>query len=258
MWGCPSAQDGLDGAVRETTSEKNVNTLSTPKSLCRLNCNRDVTMIAVLAIMLAGAGFAEEPKLSSDDVAVIKEALIHFASKTNYWNWSSTNEPLLLVELWSRESGKAECNNTNRTDVIIKKVSRCPSSLEYWWGSNRYDCLDGFGEDGKTTRIQPSTLASMISRKETDLSQLADVCPIFKLSQDDKFFSDRVFADKYPTATRWVDVWLPGFNETSTEAFIGFMFGPRHSASVAFYKLQRTAPTEVNWKVTWYQFKYYP
>jgi len=78
-------------------------------------------MIAVLAIMLAGAGFAEEPKLSSDDVAVIKEALIHFASKTNYWNWSSTNEPLLLVELWSRESGKAECNTQTGPTSLSRK-----------------------------------------------------------------------------------------------------------------------------------------
>ncbi len=81
--------------------------------------------------MLAGIGFAEDPKLSSDDVAVIKEVLVHFASKTNYFNWSSTDEPPLLVELWSRKSNKAEDNNTNRTDIIFKKASRCPSSLTY-------------------------------------------------------------------------------------------------------------------------------
>lgn len=214
--------------------------------------------LTIMIIMLAGYGFAEDPELSSDDVAVIKETLVHFASKTNYFNWSSTDEPLLLVELWSRKSSKAEYNNTNRTDIIINKASRCPSSLTYWWGNNRHDCLDGFGEDGKTTHIHPSALASMTSRKITDLSKLADVCPIFKISQDGKFFSDRIFADKHPKAKGWVDIWLPGFNETSTEAFIGFMFGPRHSSSFAFYKLQRTATTETNWKVTWYKFNYYP
>jgi len=214
--------------------------------------------LTIVAIMFASIGVAEDPKLSTDDVAVIKETLLHFASKTNYFNWSSTDEPVLLVELWSRKSNKAEYSNTNRTDLIIKKTSRCPSSLTYWWGNNRYDCLDGFGEHGTTTHIDPSTLASMMSRKETDLSELADLRPLFKMSQDGKFFSDRIFADEHPNAKGWVDVWLPGFNKTNTEAFIGFMFGPRHSPSFAFYKLQRTAATDTNWKVTWHKLNYYP
>jgi len=214
--------------------------------------------LSIMVIMLASIGFAEDPKLSSDDVSVIKETLLHFASKTNYFNWSSTEEPVLLVELWSRKSRESEYNNTNRTDLIIKKTSRCPSSLTYWWGNKRHDLLDGFGEDGKSTHIHPSTLVSMRSRKETDLTELAGLCNIFKISQEGKFFSDRIFVDKHPKAKGWVDVWLPGFNKTNTEAFIGFMFGPRHSPASAFYKLQRTATTDTNWKVTWHKLNYYP
>lgn len=57
--------------------------------------------LAILLMMLAALGHTEESSLRPDDVAVIKEALLHFSSQTNYFKGAPTNAPFLLIELWS-------------------------------------------------------------------------------------------------------------------------------------------------------------
>ncbi|NCB26801.1 MAG: hypothetical protein EOM62_15225 [Bacteroidia bacterium] len=210
--------------------------------------------IVILLLMIAGLGRAEEFSLRPDDVAVIKKALLHFASQTNYFNWSSTNAPVLLVELWSPSRRKSVHGETNRTDLIIIQSSRPSRSFPFWFGGKKTVHENGYGEEGKTTTIHPSTLASLLARHETDLGSLTNQSAIFKLVKDSNSLSFRDFADKYPEAKAWMDIWLPGFNDANDEAFLGFLFGPRHSASAALYKLKRTAS---GWTVTWFTFKYF-
>ena len=211
--------------------------------------------LAILLLMLAGLGHAEELRLRPDDVAVIKEALLHFASQTNYFNWSSTNVPVLLVELWSTNRGKCVHEETNRTDLIIIQSSRPSRTFPLWFGGEKTVYENGYGEEGKTTTVHPSTLASLLARHETDLGSLTNQSAIFKMVKDSHSLSYRAFADKYPEAKAWVDIWLPGFNDANDEALFGFMFYPRHSASAALYKLKRNAS---GWTVTWFKFSYFP
>jgi hypothetical protein len=210
--------------------------------------------LAILLLMLAGLGHAEESSLRPDDVAVIKEALLHFASQTNYFNWSSTNTPVLLIELWSPSRRKSVHGETNRTDLIIIESSRPPRTFPLGFGGEETVYENGYGEEGKTTTIQLSTLASLLARHETNLGSLTNQSAIFKMVKDSNSLSYRNFADKYPDAKAWVDIWLPGFNDANDEAFLGFKFGPRHSASAALYKFKRTSS---GWTVIWFTFKYF-
>ena len=88
----------------------------------------------------------------------------------------------------------------------------------------------------------------------SSLVKLDPQSAIFKMVKDSNSLSFRDFADKYPEAKAWVDIWLPGFNDANDEALFGFMFGPRHHPSAALYKLKRTAS---GWTVTWFTFKYF-
>jgi hypothetical protein len=210
--------------------------------------------LAILLMTLAGLGHAEETSLRTDDVAVIKEALLHFVSQTNYFNWSSTNAPVLLIELWSRSRGISVHGETNRTKLLIIESSLPSRTFPLFVGGEKTVYENGYGEEGKKTAIQPSTLASLLARQETDVSSLATNSTIFKMVKDSFLLSDRVFADKYPEAKAYVNIWLPGFNEKKDEALFGFMFGPRHQPAAAVYKLRRT---EAKWRVTWFSFYYY-
>lgn len=140
--------------------------------------------LAVLPIMLAGLGHAEGSSLRPDDVAVIKEALLHFANQTNYFNWSSTNAPVLLIELWSRNRGRLVPGDTNRTELLIIESSRPSRTFPLWFGGEKTVYENGYGEEGTTTTIQPSTLASLLARHETDLGALVTEKAIFKMVKD--------------------------------------------------------------------------
>ena len=203
---------------------------------------------------LAGLGHAEGTSLRPDDVSVIKEALLHFASQTNYFNWGSTNAPVLVLELCSASRGKLVQGETNRTELLIIESSRPSRTFPLWVGGEKTVYENGYGEEGETTTIQPSTLASLLARHETDVGALATNSAIFKMVKDSPFLSDRAFADKYPEAKAYVDIWLPGFNEKNDEALFGFLFGPRHQPSSAVYKLRRT---KTKWRVTWFSLCYY-
>ncbi len=210
--------------------------------------------LAILLMTLAGLGHAEGTSLRPDDVSVIKEALLHFASQTNYSNWASTNAPVLVLELWSGSRGKLVLGETNRTDLLIIESSRPSRTFPLWVGGEKTVYENGYGEEGKMTVIQPSTLVSLLARQETDVSALATNNVTFKMIKDNPFLSDRAFADKYSEAKAYVDIWLPGFNNKKDEALFGFLFGPRHQPAAAVYKLRRT---EAKWRVTWFSFCYY-
>ena len=205
--------------------------------------------------MLAAFGYAEESRIRPDDIEIIKVALLHFTSKTNYFNWSSTNEPMLAVDLWSWSKRRRVTGETNRVELLIMGSSRSPTSFSFFVGHNRTVYEHGYGEDGGWTTIQRETLSSLLGKHETDLSVLADESPLFKMAADSSFLSQRTFADKYPTAKGWVDIWLPGISKTRDEAFFCFKFGPSQSPSLAFYKLKREGS---NWKITWHTFEYLP
>jgi hypothetical protein len=210
--------------------------------------------LAILLMMLAGQGHAEQKSLLPDDVPVIKEALLHFVRQTNFFNYASTNAPVLVLELWSRSRGKLVQGETNRTDLLIVETSLSSKAFTLWVGGEKTVYENGYGEEGKTATIQSSTLASLLSRHETDVSALATNSAIFKMVKDSPFLSDRLFADTYPDAKAYVNIWLPGFNAKNDEALFGFHFGPRHHPSLAVYKLRRA---EAKWRVTWFSLCYY-
>jgi len=211
--------------------------------------------LAILLMMLAALGHTEESSLRPDDVAVIKEALLHFSSQTNYFKGAPTNAPFLLIELWSSSRGKCVDGDSNRVDLLIIESSRPPRTFPLWFRGEKTVYKNGYGEEGKTTSVHPSTLASVLARHETDLGSLTNQSAIFKMVKDNHYLSDRGFADKYPEAKAWVDIWLPGFNNANDEALFGFMFGPRHHPSAALYKLKRNVS---GWTVTWFKFAYFP
>jgi len=191
------------------------------------------TALLMFCLAVVGCGRVADTSFTTHDVAVITTALDHFRKAD------------ITVELVSRQ-GLPE---TNRTELVI-----CPHTNTNRLPFTEDPVLDDAAQDAGGTLSRG--LKRGFRRRNTvsvSIAGIVEQSPLFVAVSENGIRRFR-FADDYPKAKAYVDLWLPGYSRNGTSAIVSFFFGPRHHHTQAFYKLEKSGGS---WRVEWHKFNYY-